>query len=91
MSSSYQGGVPKDDRDMTTGIISGTGEVLVHGVTIAPGKPTIIGRIGNKRVFSLPGHPASAYVVLYRYRPPAYQPYARRKEASDPDHKGHPW
>ncbi len=58
------GGSSKDDRDMTAGIISGTGEVLVHGVTIAPGKPTIIGRIGNKPVFGLPGHPASAYVVL---------------------------
>jgi len=58
------GGSSKDDRDMTAGVIAGKGEVLVHGITIAPGKPTIIGRIGKTPVFGLPGHPASAYVVL---------------------------
>lgn len=58
------GGSSKDDRDMTAGVIAGQGEVLVHGVTIAPGKPTIIGRIGKTPVFGLPGHPASALVVL---------------------------
>jgi molybdopterin molybdotransferase len=45
-------------------VIAGKGEVLVHGIAIAPGKPTIIGRVANKPVFGLPGHPASAFVVL---------------------------
>jgi molybdopterin molybdotransferase len=58
------GGSSKDDRDMTAGVIAGTGEVLIHGIAIAPGKPTIIGRIAGKPVFGLPGHPASAFVVL---------------------------
>jgi molybdopterin molybdotransferase len=58
------GGSSKDDRDMTASVIAEKGEVLVHGVALAPGKPTIIGRIDNKPVFGLPGHPASAYVVL---------------------------
>jgi len=58
------GGSSKDDRDMTAAVIAGTGEVLVHGIAIAPGKPTIIGRIGKKPVFGLPGHPAAAFVVL---------------------------
>lgn len=58
------GGSSKDDRDMTAGVIAELGSVLVHGVAIAPGKPTIIGKIGEKPVFGLPGHPASAYVVL---------------------------
>ena len=58
------GGSSKDDRDMTAGILAGRGEVLVHGISLAPGKPTIIGRIGTTPVFGLPGHPASAYVVL---------------------------
>ena len=58
------GGSSKDDRDMTAGVIAGKGEVLIHGIAIAPGKPTIIGRIANKPVFGLPGHPASAFVVL---------------------------
>jgi len=58
------GGSSKDDRDMTAGVIAAKGEVLIHGIAIAPGKPTIIGRISGKPVFGLPGHPASAYIVL---------------------------
>jgi molybdopterin molybdotransferase len=58
------GGSSKDDRDMTAEVIAGKGEVLIHGIAIAPGKPTIIGRISQKPVFGLPGHPASAFVVL---------------------------
>jgi len=58
------GGSSKDDRDMTAGTIAALGEVLVHGIAIAPGKPTIVGRVKGKPVFGLPGHPASAFVVL---------------------------
>lgn len=58
------GGSSKDDRDMTAGVIAAEGEVLLHGIAIAPGKPTIIGRVRGKPVFGLPGHPASAFVVL---------------------------
>lgn len=58
------GGSSKDDRDMTARVIALQGEVLVHGIALAPGKPTIIGRIHDKPVFGLPGHPASAFVVL---------------------------
>ena len=49
---------------MTAAVIAAMGEVLVHGIAIAPGKPTIIGRIRGQPVFGLPGHPASAFVVL---------------------------
>ena len=38
-------------------------ELLVHGISVSPGKPTIIGRSGAKPVIGLPGHPASALVV----------------------------
>ncbi len=57
------GGSSKDDRDMTADLIREAGEVLVHGISIAPGKPTIIGRARNKPVIGLPGHPASSFVV----------------------------
>jgi molybdopterin molybdotransferase len=58
------GGSSKDDRDMSADIIREAGEVRVHGIAIAPGKPTILGRAGEKPVIGLPGHPASAYIVL---------------------------
>jgi molybdopterin molybdotransferase len=58
------GGSSKDDRDMVAAIIKELGEVLIHGIAISPGKPTIIGRCGNIPVIGLPGHPASAFIVL---------------------------
>ena len=53
------GGSSKDDRDMTAAVIPGSGEVLVHGIAIAPGKPTIIGRIGEKPGLRSPWPPCS--------------------------------
>jgi molybdopterin molybdotransferase len=58
------GGSSKDDRDMVAAIIMELGEVLIHGIAISPGKPTIIGRCGTVPVIGLPGHPASAFIVL---------------------------
>ncbi len=58
------GGSSKDDRDMTADLIRESGDVLVHGIALAPGKPTIIGRANGIPVIGLPGHPASAFVVL---------------------------
>ena len=58
------GGSSKDDRDMTAVVIAGMGKVFVHGVAIAPGKPTVIGRVGTVPVIGLPGHPAATFVVL---------------------------
>ena len=58
------GGSSKDDRDMVAAVIGERGEVLVHGIAISPGKPTIIGRSGKIPLIGLPGDPASAYIVL---------------------------
>jgi molybdopterin molybdotransferase len=52
-------------RDMTAEVVNGLGQpgVLVHGVAVKPGKPTILGVAGGKPVFGLPGNPVSAMVV----------------------------
>lgn len=39
-------------------------EVFIHGISIKPGKPTIVGRVGEKLIFGLPGHPISSIVVF---------------------------
>jgi len=39
-------------------------EILVHGVSISPGKPTILGRSGSKPMWGIPGHVTSAMVVF---------------------------
>jgi len=58
------GGSSKDRHDITAETISALGEIYVHGISIAPGKPTIIGKIGDIPVIGLPGHPASTFMVL---------------------------
>jgi len=51
-------------RDYTADVIAELGEVLVHGIAIKPGKPAIIGRVGEKPVIGMPGYPLSALTVL---------------------------
>jgi molybdopterin molybdotransferase len=53
-------------RDMTAEVIDGLGApgVLVHGVSVKPGKPTILAVCGGKPVFGLPGNPVSAMVIF---------------------------
>ena len=52
-------------RDLTSQVIDRLGQpgVLVHGVSIKPGKPTILAVCNGKPVFGLPGNPVSAMVV----------------------------
>lgn len=59
------GGSSVGARDLTVKVIESFdgSEVLVHGISISPGKPAIIARIDGKAVFGLPGHTASAMVV----------------------------
>ena len=47
-------------EDHTTDLIAELGEVLVHGVAIMPGKPTVLGEIQGKPVVGNPGYPVSA-------------------------------
>lgn len=39
--------------------------VLVHGVAMKPGKPTVIGLCGQTPVVGLPGHPTTVLVVFH--------------------------
>lgn len=60
------GGSSVGTRDNTERVIAALPgmELLVHGLAIKPGKPTLLG-VGadNKVVFGLPGHPLSAYFI----------------------------
>ena len=59
------GGSSVGTRDLTLKVFETLPdfELLVHGISISPGKPTIIGKSGSKPVIGLPGHVASALVV----------------------------
>jgi putative molybdopterin biosynthesis protein len=50
-------------EDYTRSIIEASGEVLIHGISMMPGKPTLIGRFKNLPVFGIPGYPVSAIMA----------------------------
>lgn len=60
------GGSSVGAKDYTTQVIEALGKpgVLVHGVSIKPGKPTIFAVANQKPVLGLPGHPASAMIIF---------------------------
>ena len=59
------GGSSVGTRDYAVQAIAelGTPGVLLHGIAVKPGKPTIYGLIGHVPVFGLPGHPVSAMTI----------------------------
>ncbi len=59
-------------RDLTARVINELGKpgVLVHGINLRPGKPTILGVCDGKPVLGLPGNPVSAMVVAELFLKP---------------------
>ena len=55
-------------RDLTADVVGRLGApgVLVHGLAIKPGKPTVLAVCDATPVVGLPGNPASALVVAWR-------------------------
>ncbi|MBE6773833.1 MAG: molybdopterin biosynthesis protein [Ruminococcaceae bacterium] len=50
--------------DYTCEIIKNLGTVCVHGIAVKPGKPAVLGKIGEVPVVGLPGYPVSAIVIM---------------------------
>jgi len=57
-------------KDFTSEIIISLGEVLVHGVAIMPGKPTILGIINKTPLIGLPGYPVSTIISAEQFLRP---------------------
>ncbi len=60
----FNAGSSAGSEDFTAATIAEFGEVLVHGVAIKPGKPVILGRVGDKPVVGIPGYPVSAHLTF---------------------------
>ena len=60
------GGSSVGVRDVTLEVLNRLGKpgVLIHGVSIKPGKPTILAVADNRPIFGLPGHPVSAMIIF---------------------------
>ncbi|GAB4113026.1 MAG: molybdopterin-binding protein [Candidatus Caldatribacteriota bacterium] len=61
------GGSSLGMRDITLEALTGLGKpgILAHGISIKPGKPTIVAVINNKPIIGLPGHPVSALIIFH--------------------------
>ena len=57
------GGSSVGEKDATCRVIASQGEVLLHGIAMKPGKPTILGKVQGIPVVGLPGHPGAAFFV----------------------------
>jgi len=57
------GGSSVGVKDAACRIIQSMGTLLMHGIAMKPGKPTILGKTGAKPLVGLPGHPVAAYFI----------------------------
>ncbi len=60
------GGSSVGTKDFTIEVLSSLPDtkIRVHGISVSPGKPTILAKSGNKPVWGLPGQVTSAMVVV---------------------------
>ncbi len=61
------GGSSAGSEDYAKRVLTSLGTILVHGVTIMPGKPVIIGTIEQTPVFGIPGYPVSAIIAFEQF------------------------
>ncbi len=57
--------------DVIYRVVEETGELLLHGVAVKPGKPMLIGRLKDSAYVGLPGYPVSALTIFRVFVAPA--------------------
>ena len=74
------GGSSVGVKDAACRIIQSMGSLLLHGIAIKPGKPTILGKAGQKPLVGLPGHPVAAYFITKLFVLPLLSKLMGRKQ-----------
>jgi putative molybdopterin biosynthesis protein len=64
------GGSSAGSEDFAKTAILDLGKIQIHGVTIMPGKPVIVGSVENTPVFGIPGYPVSAIIAFEQFVQP---------------------
>jgi molybdenum cofactor synthesis domain-containing protein len=57
--------------DVIYRVIESEGDLLLHGVSVKPGKPMIVGRLDDSAYVGLPGYPVSALTIFRTFVAPA--------------------
>ena len=76
------GGSSVGVKDAACRIIESMGRLLLHGIAIKPGKPTILGKAGAKPLVGLPGHPVAAYFITKLFVLPLLSRLMGRSQAA---------
>jgi putative molybdopterin biosynthesis protein len=80
------GGVSVGPKDLIPQTVDSLGKpgVFISGVAIKPGKPATVALIGEKPVFSFPGHPTSALMIYHLLARPVIQSMAGKLVSAGP-------
>ena len=65
------GGTSAGLGDVLKHVLDELGEVYIHGISVQPGKPTIVGVIDGKIIIGLPGNPVSALMIFNAFVAPS--------------------
>ncbi len=57
-------------EDFAPSVLAQLGELLVHGVTVMPGKPTLLAAVNDRPVVGIPGYPVSAVISFREFIQP---------------------
>ncbi len=57
-------GTSAGTKDFTPNIVEEIGDIIVHGISIKPGRPVLLASVKGKPVIGVPGYPVSAYVTF---------------------------
>ena len=74
------GGSSAGSEDHAKRVVAELGEVLVHGVTMMPGKPLLVGDVAGKPVFGIPGYPVSAIIAFEQFVRPLLRRYMEQPD-----------
>jgi len=58
------GGTSLGKRDITVRVVENEGELLFHGISVAPGRTMAFGLINDKPIFMLSGFPVAAFIQM---------------------------
>ncbi|MDY7082022.1 MAG: molybdenum cofactor synthesis domain-containing protein, partial [Halobacteria archaeon] len=61
------GSTSASEADVLYEVVEDEGELLLHGIAVKPGRPTILGRIDGTPYVGLPGNPISALMVFHYF------------------------
>ncbi len=74
------GGSSAGSEDYSKDVFETLGDILIHGVTIMPGKPVIVGNINHKPIFGIPGYPVSAIIAFEQFVQPLIDQFLGQPE-----------